>query len=229
MNIEILGARSGFASVLVHLEGGDEFVSESGAMYRSSGNVDIDVTTRSRGKGGLLGGLKRLFAGESFFFSTYRTRDGRPGEVGLAPTHQGRVRRVDVEPDVAWYCSGGSYLGSEASLLVETEFQGWKGFLTGESISFLKVSGRGALLVAAFGRIVEVEVGDELVVDTGHLVAFESTLEYSIGKAAGSWLQSFLAGEGIVMRFHGRGRVLVQSHNPQEFGKTVGPQLPPRS
>jgi uncharacterized protein (AIM24 family) len=71
-------------------------------------------------------------------------------------------------------------------------------------------------------------VEDALTVDTGHVVAFENTLSYTLSKAGGSWIQSFLAGEGIVMQFTGRGRVMTQSHNPQEFGKRLGPRLPPR-
>ncbi len=228
MNIEILGGDSGFASALIRLEGGDEFVSESGAMYRASSNVDIDVTTKTRGKGGLLSGIKRLFAKESFFFSTYKTQGGGSGEVGIAPTHQGQVRQVSLDGSRDWYCSGGSYLGSSVGLGIETEFQGWKGFLSGESLSFLKVSGSGELLLGAFGRIVEIEVTEDLTVDTGHLVAFESSLEYTISKASSSWLQAFLSGEGFVMKFRGKGRCLIQSHNPTELGKAVGPKLPPR-
>jgi len=47
MEVEILG-KGAFESALVHLEPGETFVSESGAMYRASTNVDIDVTTHSR-------------------------------------------------------------------------------------------------------------------------------------------------------------------------------------
>ena len=50
-------------SALVHLDPGETFVSESGAMFRASSNVDIDVTTKTRGKGGLLAGIKRLVGG----------------------------------------------------------------------------------------------------------------------------------------------------------------------
>ena len=81
----------------------------------------------------------------------------------------------------------------------------------------------------AFGKITEVEVTGELTVDNGHVVAFEDSLTYSIGKAGGSWIQSFLTGEGLTMNFSGRGRLYVQSHNPDEFGKSLGPLLPPRS
>ncbi len=227
MKIEILG-EGAFESALIHLEPGEQFISESGAMYRASGNIEIDVTTKSRGSGGVLGGLKRMLAKENFFFSTYATNDGRAGEVGLAPTHQGELFLIDVDPSVKWICAGGSYLGSSPGLKIDTAFQGFKGFATGESISFVEVSGSGQLLVNAFGRMVESEVEGDLIIDTGHLVAFESTLQYSITKAGSSWLQSWLAGEGIVLQFSGQGRVITQSHNPKEFGAMLGRMLPPR-
>jgi uncharacterized protein (TIGR00266 family) len=227
MKIDIL-KRGAFGSALVHLQPGETFISESGAMFRASSNVDIDVTTKSKGKGGILAGIKRLIGGEHFFFSTYRVTDGSPGEVGLAPTLQGEVRIVDVDPSISWLCAGASYMGSTDDLAIDTQFQGFKGMFSGESLFFLKVSGSGQLLVNAFGRITELEVDGQMIVDTGHVVAFEEGLDYKVTKAGGSWVSSFVAGEGLVLEFHGRGKILVQSHNPKEFGKTIGPLLPAR-
>jgi len=227
MEIEILG-KGAFESALVHFDPSERFVSESGAMYRASANVDIDVTTKSRGSGGLLSGVKRLLARESFFFSTYSITDNQRGEVGLAPTHQAEIFLIDVDPSAVWVCTGGSYLGSSESLQLDTKFQGLKGFVSGESLSFVEASGSGQLLVSAFGRIVETEVEEAITVDTGHVVAFEKTLQYTITKAGDSWLQSWLAGEGFVMNFTGHGRILTQSHNPNSFGADLGKQLPPR-
>ncbi len=227
MNVEIL-ERGAFSSAVVHLQPGEEFTSESGAMYRASSNINIDVTTRSFGQGGVLGGLKRMLAKESFFLSRYQVKDANPGEVGLAPTHMGSVRQIEVSSEAAWICTGGSYLGSGPGLRIDTEFQGLKGLFTGESISFLRVSGSGPLLISAFGRIVEHDVDGDLIVDTGHVVAFTEGLTYSITKVGGSWIQSWLAGEGIVLRFSGQGKILCQSHNPKEFGGLLGPKLPER-
>ena len=227
MHIDIL-KRGAFGSALVKLDPGEHFVSESGAMFRASGNIDIDVTTKTRGKGGIFAGIKRLLSGDNFFFSKYSVTDGRPGEVGLSPTLQGEVRVVDVDPSIAWLTAGGSYMGSSEGLTVDTQFQGFKGMFSGESLFFLEVSGQGQLLVNAFGRITELEVDGEMIVDTGHLVAFEESLDYKITKAGGGWISSFVAGEGLVMNFHGRGRILVQSHNPTAFGRDLGRRLPPR-
>ena len=94
---------------------------------------------------------------------------------------------------------------------------------------FVEASGAGPLLVSAFGRLVENQVDGELTVDTGHVVAFESGLQYQVTKAGKSWFQSWLAGEGLVMKFSGQGRLLTQSHNPTEFGASLGPLLPATS
>jgi len=83
-------------------------------------------------------------------------------------------------------------------------------------------------LVNAFGRIVEIDVDGPITVDTGHVVAYQESLNYRAGKVGGSWFQSWLGGEGIVLHFEGRGKLLVQSHNPDAFGWSLGPMLPPR-
>ena len=218
-----------YRSVMVELDRGEGFTSEAGTMFRASDNIQIDVTTRSRGVGGFMSGVRRMMSGESFFLSTYRTRDGAPGEVGLAPTLAGDVVVIECSGAGGWLCAGGSYLGSSDGLSIDTQFQGFRGMLSGESLFFLDIEGRGQLLVSAFGSVREVEVDGALVVDTGHVVAFEDSLEYTVGKAGGSWLQSFLSSEGVVMRFSGQGKVYLQSHNPDQFGQRLGGLMPPRS
>ena len=57
---------------------------------------------------------------------------------------------------------------------------------------------------------------------------FEKSLQFSITKAGGSWIGAFLGGEGLVMRFTGKGKLYCQTHNPGAFGQLVGSKLPPR-
>ena len=227
MHVEAIKSGA-FGWALVNLDPGERFVAEAGSMFRASSNVDIDVTTRSRNTGGIMSGIKRMIAGENFFFSTFTAGGGDPAEVGLAPTLQGEVAVIDCAGTTAWVCAGGSYLGSSPQLNVDTQFQGLRGVLSGESLSFLLVDGVGPLVVNAFGTIRKVQVDGELTVDNGHVVAFEDSLDYTIGTAGGSWVQSFLTGEGVTMTFSGQGRLYVQSHNPTEFGNSLGPLLPPR-
>ncbi len=226
MNTEILGEGT-FESVRVTLEANETFASEAGKMVRMSGNVTTDVTTRSGGRGGIAAGLKRLAGGDTFFLTTYRASGG-PGEVVLAPTHAGGCRVIELDGTGAWMCTGGSYLGSGPGVTTEPRWQGLKGVVSGENLFFIEATGRGPLVIGAFGCISEIDVAGSHIVDSGHVVAFESTLEYTITKAGSSWIQSFLSGEGAVLRLEGSGKLLVQSHNPVGFGRMLGPKLPPR-
>jgi len=226
MKTEIL-SQGAFAHMKVIIEPGEKFVSEAGKMVRMSANIETDITTRAKSKGGIMGGLKRLISGDSFFMSTY-TASGSAGEVVLAPCLLGEVHIVEMDGSTKWLCAGGSYMASSSDLEIETKFQGAKGFFTGESLFYLEAEGAGQLVVNAFGAIEEIEIDGEYIVDTGHIVGFTSNLDYEITKAGGSWIQSFFAGEGLVMNFKGKGKLLLQSHNPDEFGKSLGPKLPPR-
>ena len=111
---------------------------------------------------------------------------------------------------------------------IDLGWQGFKSFFSGESIFWLSISGQGPLLVTSFGAIYEIDVDGEYVVDTGHIVAFEKTLSFKVGKANPSWIGAFLGGEGLVCRFTGKGKLYCQTHNPGSFGSRVGSQLPPR-
>ena len=231
MNVKI-DTEGAFGSALVTLEAGEKFVSEAGAMSRASPNMEIAVESRKKKDEGMWGtlksGIKAMFAGESFFLSTYTPNDGQVGEVGLAPTHQGEVRSVKVGPEV-WICSGGSYLGSSGGITLDTQYQGLsKGMFSKEGLVFVQASGEGDLLVNGFGRISSVDVSGGITIDNGHLIAFTEGLEYTISKAGGGWISSMMSGEGLVMKFSGQGKVLVQSHDPSRLGGVLGPLLPPR-
>ena len=81
------------------------------------------------------------------------------------------------------------------------------------------------MLLNSFGAIYPVDVNGAYTVDTGHIVAFEDTLNFGIGKASDSLIGSFLGGEGLVCKFTGQGRLYCQTHNPPSFGSMLGPLL----
>jgi uncharacterized protein (TIGR00266 family) len=103
-----------------------------------------------------------------------------------------------------------------------------KGLFSGESLFFLEASGHGPVLLNAFGAIEVLDLDGEMIVDTGHLVAFTSGISYTVSKASAGLISSFLSGEGLVLSVKGRGKLYVQSRNPNEFGRSVGAKLPAR-
>lgn len=67
--------------------------------------------------------------------------------------------------------------------------------------------------------------GQEYLVDTGHLVAFEEGVRYEIHKAGG-WKSTILGGEGLVCHCTGPGRLFLQSRSEEEFLGWLIPKLP---
>ncbi|MCH2103054.1 MAG: TIGR00266 family protein [Planctomycetes bacterium] len=86
------------------------------------------------------------------------------------------------------------------------------------------VEGDGDLLFNAYGAIVERELDGELTVDTGHVVAWEPTLDYSI-EGMGGLKQTFFSGEGLVMRFSGQGKLWLQTRTLGETAGWITPYL----
>jgi uncharacterized protein (TIGR00266 family) len=225
MNVEILHQPD---SAIAHitLAAGEELVAEAGSMIAMSGYINASTTLRQGKGGGILGGLKRMVAGESLFLSVFRSpKTG--GEVFLAPKLMGDVLTYQMTPD-GLVLQASSYLASESDVDIDLGFQGFKSVFSGESLFWLEVSGRGTLLLTSFGAIYEVDVDGEYIVDTGHIVAFEKSLSFKITKPGSSWIGAFLGGEGLVCRFTGKGKVFCQTHNTSAFGQLVGSQLPPR-
>ncbi len=224
MKVELLH-RPGNTAAKVTLNAGESCTTESGAMIAMSGNMSITTTTHKRGSGGLLKAAKRLLAGESFFLNHF-SPEQRAGEVWLGSGMSGDmlVRELQAENLIV---QSGSFLACSEGINVDMGWQGFKSLFSGESMFWLHLNGTGTLVLSSFGAIYPVEVNGEYIVDTGHIVAFEESLNFSISKAGGSWLQSWLGGEGLVCRFKGRGTVWCQSHNPGSFGEILSPDLKP--
>jgi len=209
----------------VALAHGESIVAESGAMVGMSTNVQM----QTQAQGGLFGGLKRMFGGESFFRNTF-TANGGPGEVLLAQALCGDMATLQMTPQ-GYFIQSAAYIASTPDVQVETKTGGFKGFFSGAGVFILQASSHqpGQVLVGAFGGIQELHCNDDLVIDTGHLVAWDATLQYSIGKSGSGWIASWLSGEGLVCHFRGQGRIWIQSRNASEYGATVGKMLPPRA
>jgi uncharacterized protein (TIGR00266 family) len=132
----------------------------------------------------------------------------------------------DVVPGQDLMIQGSSYVAAPDSVQIDTNFQGFKGLFSGESLFFLVARGQGPVLLNAFGAIETIDLDGEMVVDTGHLVAFTAGIQYEVTKAAAGFIASFLSGEGLVLKLRGQGRLYVQTRNPAEYCKSVGSLLP---
>jgi uncharacterized protein (TIGR00266 family) len=220
--------RPDFAIVSVQLRAGQKVYSEPAAM--------ASMTPSLKMKAGLKGGLKkalgRMFAGESLIVNTF-TAENEPGEVTFAPGIPGDMRHYRLDNN-SIYLQRGSFLAHSEGVELSAKWQGAKGFFSGEGLVLLKAHGTGDLFFNSFGAILEIDVADEYVVDTGYIVAFEDTLDYKVVVLPGSrptkTIKNFLfGGEGLVCRFAGQGRIWIQTRYVHSLLSWVYPFRPVQS
>lgn len=198
------------------LEAGEKIKAESDAMVAMSPTIDLE----GKLEGGVMAGLGRMLSGEKFFFQTLVANRGK-GYALLAPSTPGDVSVIDLDGSVEYNIQKDGFLAAEDSITVNTKMQNLaQGFLSGEGFFILKVSGKGKVVVSSFGAIHEINlgVGENFTIDNSHLVAWANTTQYTIDKAARGWISSFTSGEGLVCRFRGPGKVLIQTRNGNSFG-----------
>lgn len=214
-----------FSLVIISLQPEQSIQAEAGAMVAMSANVELQAEM----KGGLFGALKRAAGGESAFVSTFTARGG-PGEVCFAPGAPGDIAGLELNNQM-FYVQSSSYLAGDAGLVVDTKWGGAKSFFGGEGLFVLQVSGSGLLLLSSFGAIHRKSLapGERYVVDTGHLVAWEGSTQYTLRKAAAGFFRSMMSGEGIVSEFTGPGELLIQTRNLQAFAGLLKPFFPSQS
>jgi uncharacterized protein (TIGR00266 family) len=221
--------RPSYALAVVKLDANETVVAEGGSMVSMDTHVQIETSAGKKGEGklkGLMKGLKRMVAGESFFQNRY-TASGAAGEVTFAPTLQGDMDVHHLNQGT-FFLQSSAFVCSDDRIEIDAKWGGAKTFFGGEGLVMLKATGSGPIAFNSFGAIRELDIDGPYTVDTGHIVAFEDTLEFSISKFGGGWKSFLLGGEGLVCRFNGRGKLWIQTRNSSEFGQLIGSKLPPR-
>ena len=213
-----------YALGLLQLEAGESVRAEAGAMVSMSTTIQMQTEAR----GGVLKGLKRsVLGGESFFLNTF-TAVGAAGEVTFAPALPGDMLALDLSNQTLLVQSG-SYLVNTAGIEIDTKFGGGKTFFSREGLFLLKAMGTGTIFLSSYGAIhpIDLAPGQQHIVDTGHMVAFDESITYEVTRAAG-WKSTLFGGEGLVVKLTGPGRFYMQTRAPDSFLSWLIPKLPGR-
>jgi uncharacterized protein (TIGR00266 family) len=213
--------RPSYALGIVDLAAGEAVRAEPGAMVSMSANLQVES--------GLQGGLqksamRKMLGGESFFVNTF-TAQGGPGQITFAPSLPGDIEMVDVKGEL--FVQSGSFLAGEESVEIETKFGGATSFFSSEGLFLLHLKGSGQVLMSSFGAIhkMTLDGSNNVIIDTGHVVAFEPTVQWKVKKVSGLFT-SLISGEGLVCEFSGRGDVWLQTRSNQAFLDWLIPRLP---
>jgi len=215
MKFDISGNPS-YGDLTIALEPGESFWSEGGAMSRMSSHLEIQTRLVS---GLLKSAVRKFVGGESLFISEYTAP--QMAFVSLTPSCPGTILHRQMSGE-SFYLTAGSFLACTPNMELKTKFGGMRAFFSGEGGFLIEVAGTGDLFFNSFGGVVERDVDGELVVDTGHVVAFEPSLSYTIG-GMGGLKQTMFSGEGLVMRFSGRGKLFVQTRQMPALAGWLAP------
>ncbi len=190
-----------YGFVTVQLPANEMIKVESSAMA----TMDTNLQMKTKFKGG----IGRMVTGESIFINEF-TAEGAPGEIGIAPGAPGDLSHQYLD-NTTIFLQNSAFVACSKEVNVETKWQGLtKGFFSGESLFLIRCSGVGDLWFNTYGAIIEIDITEDYVVDTGNIVGFTEGLDYKITKVGG-YKSLFFSGEGFVCRFSGQGKVWIQT------------------
>lgn len=220
--------------VEVELDTNETVIAEAGAMlYMEEG---INFTTKmgdgSDANQSILGKIfsagTRMITGESLFMTHFTHQGSGKAKVGFSAPYPGTVIPVDlstmsnheliVQKD-GFLCAA---LGTKISITFNKKIG--SGLVGGEGFILQKLQGDGLAFVHAGGALIEKTLNNEtLRIDTGCVVAFESTLDFDVQRSGG--LKSMLfGGEGIFLAsLRGTGKVWLQSMPIRKLIQALAP------
>ena len=206
MKYEIKGGN--FPVVTCTLSSGEQMITEKGSMVWMSSNIDMET------QGGGLGKMfSKAFSGESMFQNIYTARG--EGMITFGSSFPGQIIPLQVSPGREMILQKSAFLASETGVTLSIFFNKklGAGLFGGEGFIMQKISGQGIAFVEIDGELVEYDLkpGEVLVVDTGNVAGFESTVSMDIRQVPGL-KNKLLGGEGLFnTHLTGPGKVWLQT------------------
>jgi len=183
-------------------------------------------------KGGLMGALKRAVAGESLFVTTYRC-DAGTGFATFTTETPGKIIPIELAEGQTILCQRDAFMVAQEGVTIEVHMHKklGAGLFGGQGFFVQKITGPGMAFFELAGEIVEynLEPGQQLKVDPGHVALMDPTIDFDISMVPGI-RNIFLAGEGLFLaQVTGPGRVWLQSMPISRLAARLIPYLPKSS
>ena len=224
MKYEIKGGS--FPVVVCYLENGEKMITEKGSMVWMSPNMQMDT------QGGGVGKMfSKAFSGESMFRNIYTAKG--TGMIAFGSSFPGKILAIEIAPGKEIILQKSAFLAAEEG--VETSIHFNKkvsaGFFGGEGFIMQRIHGQGIAFAEIDGELVQYELrpGEQMVVDTGNVAGFESTVSIEIQQVAGL-KNKLLGGEGFFNTvLTGPGRIWLQTMPISSVAASIRPYLPSSS
>jgi uncharacterized protein (TIGR00266 family) len=225
LEYEIVGDNLQVARIT--LKAGQEIFAEAGKMIYKSPNVFWETRMSGQSIGEKIwGAVKRKLMGESLFLTYFRT-GGDVGEVGFAGSYPGRIQAFPLKAgqNLMVQRDGFLFAQSPAQLNIALVKKLGAGFFGGEGFILEKLSGPGVVFVHAGGDFIEwnLDVGQSIQVESGHIVAFDEGVDYDI-QFVGGIKTAIFGGEGLFLAtLTGPGKVVIQSMTLSKLRQEMAP------
>ncbi|MFN2227939.1 MAG: TIGR00266 family protein [Anaerolineae bacterium] len=211
--------------VTIELQPGEVIYSESGGMSWMSGNVEM----KTHSGGGLGRMVKRAMSGESLFITDFFVNQGR-GTVAFASEFPGKIIPFDLRAGESIIVQKDAFMCAEKSVDMDMHFRKrlGTGFFGGEGFIMQRITGPGLAFIEVDGEVVEYDLqpGQQLKVDTGHLAAMEASVDFDVTMIKG-FRNILLGGEGLFLAsVRGPGKVWLQTMPMSKLAQKVAQFLP---
>ena len=211
--------------VICHLEPGEKMITERGSMAWMSPNMKME-TSSNGGIGKMFG---RAFSGEALFQNNY-TAMGGPGLIAFASSFPGSVKAFEITPGNEMIFQKSAFLAGEAGVDLSMHFHKRfaSGLFGGEGFILQRVSGNGMVFAEFDGHVVEYELqpGQQIVIDSGHLAAMSATCQMDIQTVSG-FKNVLFGGEGLFNTVvTGPGHVWLQTMPISNVASALLPYIP---
>ena len=223
MEYEIKGGS--FPIVICKLQKGETMKDESGAMAFMSSDVKMETNTG----GGLLKGLGRALSGDTLFLNFY-TAESDNQQIGFASSFPGKIIPIKLDGSNSIIGQKNAFLASETNVNIDMYFRKnlGTGLFGGEGFILQKFTGTGMLFLEIDGEVIEYDLqpGEKLVLDQGHLAAMEESVEFDIQRVKGVKNVLF-GGEGLFLStLTGPGKVWIQTMPISRLAGAIIPYIP---
>lgn len=207
--------------VSIELDPNETVIAEAGSMnWMDSGiSFEAKMGDGTEPDSGIMGKLfsvgKRVLTGESIFLTHFTNVESGKKEVAFAAPYPGSIIAVDLKDiNGEILCQKDAFLCAAMGTNVSIAFNKriGAGFFGGEGFILQKLTGNGLAFLHAGGTVIKKELNNEtLFIDTGCIVAFSTSLDYSIERA-GNLKSMIFGGEGLFLAtVKGTGTVYLQS------------------
>ncbi|MDJ0842962.1 TIGR00266 family protein [Crocosphaera sp.] len=211
-----------------HLTMGESLYTESGGMAWMKGDIEMKTNTR----GGLMAGIGRALAGESLFMTSYYCNSGQ-GVVAFTMEVPGTILDFQLMSGQSLICQRDAFMCAEETVELALHFRKklGAGLFGGEGFVLQKITGPGKAFLEIPGEMksYELNAGETLLVDPGHIALFEPTVNFEIEIVKGIRNVLF-SGEGLFLaKLTGPGKVWLQSMPLANLAAKLAKYIPSKS